>query len=1343
MRSVYDRVGCRPQRADSAADPRGTRRQAPALSAAAGAAALSLLVFPTVSTRAADVTWDNDSGDFRWDTPANWSTNTLPGPLDRALFTGSGVGTVDLGGNVRGVNSVVFSNQGVSGYTLGNGTLRVSSIHQRDDAPNVIAAAVEAAGASVSVNNNSNVLIAFTGPIRADTLRCLSFNTGLRLSAPSPFLRDVAVGEGVVVLGASNVLPADARIGAGEDGEFNLAGYNLTVASLAGGPYGFFRFGGGTLTVAARGPENFSEMALYGDGGGLRFVGPDATAFVQRAGLLEVAAGATALSVAAGSGGTATVAFGSDVYSTALSRSAGATLDVAATRLGDTERVTFTDPNGIDPVPDGPLDVWVTTNGTDFAKYDSVRGVLPFATADYSPTLTASADVKLRSAAISPTSLSVSTLNLDASAGAVGVTGAEGTVLSLARGGLLKSGAQPATVSGGVLTSGTDELIVHSYGGDLRIDAAVTGTDLSVVKSGTGKLVLGGARPNAYAGTTYVNQGVLELAKPAGVDAVSRRVVVSGGTLRPASAEQIPDGAAVTVRAGSLVVDAVNETFTTLTTGEFFSYAPGGAVHVHGGGVLRVAQAELRTGSLVAEGGGRIQAGSLVLHGGSVGGSAGGVVEGHTVSVSRAGTAVRPGGVLSVGPGGLTLADLAGHVLTLDADAVAPGLLKLGGDVRVTGRAAVLASEPVQAGQTAGTIDLGGVARAFRVEDVSPGADDLNVSARLLNGKVVKEGAGTLALSSAASAFAGGLEVNDGAVVIAAPARFGGGVVVNRGSTTIAAPAPFSGGVEVRGGTVTVASPAPFTGGVRLTRSGTTFGTLVVTSDQDLGNASNGVAFSGGLLRVAGTFSTARSITLGDDAGNGDGKFEITAGGTLSVNSAMSGLAGLEKVGPGTLVLRAANAYTGQTVVREGVLRLGPGGSVGASLYPVEILPGATLELSNSAARGLRGLRGTGSVVLGGSSLRLDDGGTTNAFPGSVSGPGGLVKAGPGAATFSGPLSFTGGGVRVEQGTLTLAGPNTFTGGVTVQSGGRLSVSADQHLGPASNLVVLEGGTFHSAGGFTTARNLFVTSAGGAVEVDPGKAMTLSPAAVLSGSGPLAVSGGGELRVQAEAGLSGPVTVRDGTVALAGGNGAMRDVPSFSLQSDGVLLLDDRPGAGGGHLRNDRLGDSAVVFGQGGRLRLAGADGAPSVEVLGGLQLVSGTTTVALEAGAGGSAVELHVASLQRVPGALLVFGAAGGSERLLIDGQPEGFVRGLIVDMGGGTGPQPAAYDRELGLIPNETFNALRGLPAGARYVSPAATATVPEPATGLACLLLSAAGVLTRRRRIGTCRAEAAACG
>ncbi|HKR76871.1 MAG TPA: autotransporter-associated beta strand repeat-containing protein, partial [Rhodanobacter sp.] len=172
-------------------------------------------------------------------------------------------------------------------------------------------------------------------------------------------------------------------------------------------------------------------------------------------------------------------------------------------------------------------------------------------------------------------------------------------------------------------------------------------------------------------------------------------------------------------------------------------------------------------------------------------------------------------------------------------------------------------------------------------------------------------------------------------------------------------------------------------GGSNTYTQGTTLsaGTLSVSADANLGAASAGLDFEGGILQVTGTAfqSTAHTITLGA-AGGG---FDIAnAANVFTVSEALSGTGSLTKLGAGTLVLAGANSYSGGTTISAGTLQ------------------GDATSLQGNIAD-------NASLIF--------DQGADGTFAGIVSGSGSLTKLGAG--------------------TLTLSGANTYSGGTTISAG--------------------------------------------------------------------------------------------------------------------------------------------------------------------------------------------------------------------------------------------------------------------------------------------------------------------
>lgn len=117
---------------------------------------------------------------------------------------------------------------------------------------------------------------------------------------------------------------------------------------------------------------------------------------------------------------------------------------------------------------------------------------------------------------------------------------------------------------------------------DSTFNGALTGTNLSVVKAGTGTLTLGGSTGNTFSGSSglTVNSGKLVLAKTSGAVAVSSKLIIGtvgaaygSATVKLAGASQISTSATVTMYAQSFLdLNGYNAIFGAL------SVTPGGTI---------------------------------------------------------------------------------------------------------------------------------------------------------------------------------------------------------------------------------------------------------------------------------------------------------------------------------------------------------------------------------------------------------------------------------------------------------------------------------------------------------------------------------------------------------------------------------------------------------------------------------------------------------------------------------------------------------------------------------------------------------------------------------------------
>lgn len=116
-------------------------------------------------------------------------------------------------------------------------------------------------------------------------------------------------------------------------------------------------------------------------------------------------------------------------------------------------------------------------------------------------------------------------------------------------------------------------------------------------------------------------------------------------------------------------------------------------------------------------------------------------------------------------------------------------------------------------------------------------------------------------------------------------------------------------------------------------------GSLAISDDAQLGDASGTLTLDGGALRVTGTdfAETARAVVLGDAGGN----LEIVeAGHSLSIGQGIAGSGNLLKSGAGHLIFSGSNSHTGAITVDSGTLQV-DGSAADASLLTVN--SGATL----------------------------------------------------------------------------------------------------------------------------------------------------------------------------------------------------------------------------------------------------------------------------------------------------------------------------------------------------------------------------------------------------------------
>jgi autotransporter-associated beta strand protein len=195
-----------------------------------------------------------------------------------------------------------------------------------------------------------------------------------------------------------------------------------------------------------------------------------------------------------------------------------------------------------------------------------------------------------------------------------------------------------------------------------------------------------------------------------------------------------------------------------------------------------------------------------------------------------------------------------------------------------------------------------------------------------------------------------------------------------------------------------------YTGGTTISA-----GELQISADNNLGNSSGDITFSGGKLLVTETISTSRDVILSSSTTS---SIEASSGKTYTINGAISG-AGNLNISGGSVSLSSDNTYGGSTNITNG-----------ASLLLVD---SASIENSSavSTASGTFDISGaTGNINLGGTYTQNSDGNLSMSF--SPQNDQKLIVAG--ATSLAGVLTLNGSAGTYRPGKYTLITGNSVTG---------------------------------------------------------------------------------------------------------------------------------------------------------------------------------------------------------------------------------------------------------------------------------------------------------------------------
>ncbi|MFO1208401.1 MAG: autotransporter-associated beta strand repeat-containing protein [Amaricoccus sp.] len=882
--------------------------------------------------------------------------------------------------------------------------------------------------------------------------------------------------------------------------------------------------------------------------------------------------------------------------------------------------------------------------------------------------------------------------NLGAAAGALGLDG-----------GTLRSTASLTTARATTLGAGGGTF--ETQAGTLTHTGTVGGLG-ALAKTGAGTLVLDGA--NSYAGGTAINAGVLEVDADANLGAPSTPLSFGGGTLHTTASFAMNRATTLNAGGGTFDTDAV----TQLT--EAGAITGAGALTKAGAGTM------VLTGAASHAGGTTIAAGTLqVGNGGTSGSLAGNVLDNAALAFDRsnaldvAGTISGTGTVTQSGSGTARLlaansytgtTTVAAGALYIDGDqsgatgtttaqagATLGGGGTIGGNVTIANGATLA---PGDVGTTPGTLTINGNLGLATGATLTYGFGQANVPGGPLNDLTVVGGDlaldGTLNVTtSPGGTFGpgvyrvfdyGGTLTDNGLTIGTIPSpdfyvQTSVAQQVNLVNTTgltlnfwDGAAGPRNDGAVDGGDGVwqtsagndnwtdsTGLANAPFTDGSFAIFQGTP-GT--VTVDDTLGD----VTVSGMQFAVDGYVVQGDPITLTGAAGAtvrvGDGT-AAGAGMTATVDAELTGTGQLDKTDAGTLVLNAANSYTGGTQVDGGVVQIGDDAALGAA--------GTALGLDAGTLRVTADVATARATTLGAGGGTFDTVGDL-AHAGVIGGEGALTKTG--------------------DGTLTLSGSNSYAGGTAIY-GGEVQAASDANLGDADGPLSLDSGTLTALGSFTMDRATTLGAGGGTIGV--GGALSVVQEGDVSGPGALTKTGTGTLTLAGTGTYAGGTTIAGGTLQL--GNGGTAGSITGDVVDDGTLVVD----------RSDELTLDGTISGSG-SVQQAGAGTTTlsgSNSYAGGTTITGGALSVAADANLGDAAGALTL------DGGALATTASFGTARATTLGAGGGtFDTAAGTELAhsgtiGGVGGLAKAGDGTLTLTGANGYAGATTLDAGALYVN------------------------------------------
>ncbi|WP_269543077.1 autotransporter-associated beta strand repeat-containing protein [Cerasicoccus fimbriatus] len=345
-------------------------------------------------------------------------------------------------------------------------------------------------------------------------------------------------------------------------------------------------------------------------------------------------------------------------------------------------------------------------------------------------------------------------------------------------------------------------------------------------------------------------------------------------------------------------------------------------------------------------------------------------------------------------------------------------------------------------------------------------------------GDLTKNGAGDLTLNGA-NTFSGDTTIGSGKIIL------GDGLALQNSNVTVDTDDSLdfnglsavtlgrlngSGDIDMGAAALTVggndSEDAMYTGALSgtgsLTKTGSNVFILIGAN-----TFTGGVTISDGTLAVANVGS---SLSISGDVLN-NGELDFTTDQALTFDGLISGT-GAVSIGGSGLTLTAANTYSGVTYVNS---PLTLGNALALQNSTVDIWQDDLLNVNGYNAT-LGGIKASGSLDFGATSLTVGGNGDSTTYGGVLSGSGGLTKEGDGTIIFN--------------------NDNDFTGGLTINSGA-IQLGEGGTKGWMSNDVVNDGTLIFKRSDDVTFSNLI--SGSGGVTQDGTGSLTLTEVNTFSG----------------------------------------------------------------------------------------------------------------------------------------------------------------------------------------------------------------------------------------------------